>query len=257
MIDPRAVVHEQAQLDEGVEVGPFAVIGGKVKIGAGTTVCAHAVIEDHVTIGRDNYIGTFAHIGGPPQHVAYKGEETTLTVGDGNRIREYVTMHRGTAAGRGDTRVGSDNFIMIGSHIAHDCVLGDRITMANLATLGGHVVVEDDVVFGGFSGLHQYCRAGRVAMLAAGTKATKDVPPFSMVGGEPPRFVGLNRVGLRRVNMDEQSRSAVRKAYRIIFKKGEKLEDGLARAEQELGEVAEVRYVINFIKESSRGVLRD
>lgn len=257
MIDPRAVVHEQAQLADDVEVGPFAVISGKVKIDGGTTVCAHAVIEDHVTIGRDNYIGTFAHIGGPPQHVAYKGEETTLTVGDRNRIREYVTVHRGTADGKGETVVGSDNFIMIGSHIAHDCVLGDRVILSNLATLAGHVVVEDDVVFGGFAAIHQYCRVGKVAMLAAGTKATQDVPPFSMVGGEPPRFVGLNRVGLKRVNLPEEKRTALRRAYRLIFGKSGGLEESLNQAEQEFGEVAEVLHVINFIKGSTRGVVRD
>jgi len=257
MIDPRAVVHEGAQLASDVEVGPFAVIGAEVKIGAGTSVSAHAVIEGEVTIGRDNYIGSFTHLGGPPQHVAYKGEKTTLTIGDRNRIREYVTMHRGTADGRGDTLVGSDNFIMIGSHIAHDCVLGDRIILANLGTVAGHVIIEDDVVFGGFVGVHQFCRVGKVAMIAAGTKATKDVPPFAIVGGEPPKFVGLNRVGLRRVNMPEESRTAVRKAYRTIFKKGEGLEDGLAKTEKEFGEVAEVGHLVRFIRESSRGVIRD
>ncbi len=257
MIDPRAVVQKGAELAADVEVGPFAVIGESVTIGANTTVSAHAVIEGRVTIGSDNYIGAFSHIGGPPQHVSYNGEDTTLTIGDRNRIREYVTMHRGTVDGRGDTLVGSDNFIMIGSHIAHDCVLGDRIILANLGTVAGHVIIEDDVVFGGFVGVHQYCRVGRVAMLAAGTKAKKDVTPYSLVGGEPPRFVGLNRVGLDRVDMTKESRTAVRKAYRLIFKKGESLEDGLNRADNEYGQSADVAHLISFIRESERGVIRD
>ena len=256
-IDPRAVIEKGAELDPDVTAGPFCHVGPKVRIGAGTVVSAHAVIEGRTTIGRDNWIGPFAYIGGPPQHVSYQGEDTAVVIGDRNRIREQVTIHRGTASGRGATRLGSDNFIMVGTHVAHDCIVGDRVIMANLATLAGHVVVEDDAVFGGFTGVHQYCRVGRVVMIAAMTKIVQDVPPYSLVGGEPPRFVGLNRVGLKRVGMDEEAKKALRQAYRIIFAKGVRLADGLARAEAELGATPEVRHVLDFIRGSQRGIIRE
>jgi UDP-N-acetylglucosamine acyltransferase len=188
--------------------------------------------------------------------VDYKGEDTAVVIGDNNRIREYVTIHRGTDAGRGETRLGSDNFIMVGCHLAHDCLVGDRIIMANLATLAGHVEVGDDAVFGGFVGVHQRCRVGRVVMVAAMTKVVKDVPPYTLVGGDPPKFVGLNRVGLNRVGMGEDSKKALRKAYRMIFAKGVKLEQGLEKAESEFSGVAEVAYLLDFIRGSSRGIIR-
>jgi UDP-N-acetylglucosamine acyltransferase len=257
LIDPRAVIEKGAELDQSVTVGPFCHIGPRVKIGPGTVVSAHAVIEGRTMIGRDNWIGPFTCIGGPPQHVSYQGEDTAVVIGDRNRIREQVTIHRGTAQGRGETRLGSDNFIMVGTHIAHDCVVGDRVIMANLATLAGHVSVEDDAVFGGFTGVHQYCRVGRVVMIAAMTKIVQDVPPYSLVGGEPPKFVGLNRVGLKRVGMSEEVKKSLRQAYRIIFAKGEKLEQGLAKAEKELGGTAEVQHLLEFIRGSSRGIIRE
>lgn len=255
-IDPRAVVADGAGLGPDVEVGAFASIGAEVTIGQGTKIGPHAVIEGRTEIGQDNWIGPFSYIGGPPQHTTYKGENTAVIIGDGNRIREYVTIHRGTAGGRKETRIGSENFIMVGSHIAHDCIIGNRIIMANLATLAGHVVVEDDAVFGGFVAVHQYCRIGTVVMIAAGTKLTKDVTPYALVGGEPPHFVGLNRVGLKRVGMSESARTALRKAYRTIFTKAASLEDGLAEALTEHGEVAEVRHLVEFIRGSERGIIR-
>jgi UDP-N-acetylglucosamine acyltransferase len=256
-IDPRAVIEKGAELDAGVSAGPFCHIGPKVRIGAGTVVSAHAVIEGRTTIGRDNWIGPFAYIGGPPQHVSYKGEDTAVVIGDRNRIREQVTIHRGTAEGPGETRLGSDDFIMVGTHIAHDCMVGDRVITANLATLAGHVEVEDDAVFGGLTGVHQYVRIGRVAMIAAMSRISQDVPPYALVGGDPPRFLGLNRVGLKRVGMDEEAKKALRQAYRIIFSKGVKLADGLARAEQELGTIPEVSHVLEFIRGSKRGIIRE
>lgn len=256
-IDPRACIAEGAKLEAEVEVGPFAVIGSEVSIGKGTVVAAHAVIEGRVSMGAQNYIGSFAHVGGIPQHVNYKGEDTSVVMGDRNRIRENVTIHKGTAEGNGETKIGSDNFIMVGSHIAHDCIIGNRIIMANLATLAGHVEVEDDAVFGGFVAMHQFCRVGRVVMAAAGTKMPRDAPPYSLVGGDPPRFVGLNRIGLKRTGMPEEAKKAIRKAYRLIFHKGVKLEEGVDRAESEFGQVEEVKHIIEFIRSSSRGIIRD
>ncbi len=255
-IDPRAVVADGAELGDGVTISPGAIISSEAKIGAGTFISAHAVIEGRVELGADNWIGPFAYIGGPPQHVGYKEEDTKVVIGDRNRIREYVTIHRGTEQGHGQTRIGSDNFIMLGSHIAHDCIVGDRVIMANLATLAGHVEVDDDAVFGGFVGIHQHCRVGPVVMMAAGAKVTKDSPPYAIVGGDPPRFIGLNRVGLKRVGMDDSTKTALRKAYRLIFDKNSSLEAGLKKAEAKYGELAEVKRVIDFIRGSKRGVTR-
>jgi len=256
-IDPRAVVSPGAELDGTVSVGPFAIIGDRVKIGAGTVVSAHACLEGRTEIGRENFIGPFTVIGAALQHTGYKGEDTSVRIGDRNHIREHVTIHRGTADGHVETVLGSDNYIMVGCHLAHDCVVGDRVTMANLATLAGHVVVEDDAVIGGFAGAHQRCRVGRGAMVGAMSKMVQDAPPYAMVGGEPVRFVGLNRVGLKRMQLTEQAKTALRRTYRIIFAPGVKLEEGLADAEKEYGDFIEVRHVVEFIKGSKRGIIRD
>jgi len=256
-IDPRAVVSPGAELDGTVSVGPYAIIGDRVKIGAGTTVSAHAFIEGRTEIGHDNVIGPFTVIGAAPQHPGYQGEDTAVRIGDRNHIREHVTIHRGTADGHRETVLGSDNYIMVGCHLAHDCVVGDRVTMANLATLAGHVLVEDDAVMGGFAGAHQRCRVGRGAMVAAMSRMAQDVPPYAMVGGEPLRFVGLNRVGLKRLQLTEETKTALRRCYRIIFSPGVNLEDGLADAEKEYGDFPEVRHVVEFIRESKRGIIRD
>ena len=256
-IDPRAVVAPGAELDATVSVGPYAIIGDRVKIGPGTVVSAHAFIEGRTEIGRDNVIGPFTVIGAAPQHTGYHGEDTSVRIGDRNHIREHVTIHRGTTDGHLETSLGSDNYIMVGCHLAHDCVVGDRVTMANLATLAGHVVVEDDVVFGGFAGAHQRCRVGRGAMVAAMSKLVQDAPPYAMVGGEPLKFVGLNRVGLKRLQLTEEAKTALRRAYRIIFSPGVKLEEGLQDAEKEYGDFPEVRHVVEFIRGSARGIVRD
>ncbi len=256
-IDTRAAVADGAVIGADVKIGPFAVIGDKVVIGDGTEIGPHAVIEGLVSMGKKNKIGPFASIGTEPQHVNYKGEETRVEIGDGNRIREYSTINRGTLEGGGVTRIGNDCFIMIGCHVAHDCKVGDRVIMANLSTLAGHVEVEDDAVLGGFTAVHQHCRVGRAVMIGAGAKLSKDAPPFALVGGEPIKFAGLNRVGLRRIGMDEESRKKLRRAYRLIFKKGLSLEEGLAQAEGEFSSVPEVGHVIEFIRGSSRGVYRD
>ena len=254
-IDPRAVVAPGAELADDVRIGPFAVIGPEVKIGAGTEVSAHAMIEGRTVLGRDNWIGPFAYIGGPPQHVGYRGEDTGVVIGDRNRIRECVTIHRGTAQGRGETRIGSDCYIMVGSHVAHDCVVGERVIIANLTTLAGHVLVEDDVVLGGLVGVHQHCRIGCVVMVAADAKLRKDVPPYALVGGDPLVFLGLNRVGLKRVGVAEEIKVQLRRAYRLIYGENS-LAAGLGKAEEAFGGVAEVRHVLEFFRGSKRGVIR-
>jgi UDP-N-acetylglucosamine acyltransferase len=255
-IHPSAVVSEKAELGPGVSVGPSAIIGEGVRIGARTSVGPHALIEGLTEVGEDNTIGPFSYIGGPPQHTECHGEGTRLKIGDRNRIREYVTIHRGTEKGRGETHIGSDNFIMVGCHVAHDCILGNCIIMANQAQLAGHVEVEDYAVFGGLSGVHQYARVGESAMVAALAGVSLDAPPFSMVGGQRARLIGLNRVGLKRRGFSIDTIHAIREAYRIIFQSGKLLKEALGQAEQELGEVPEVGHLIEFIRRSERGVLR-
>ncbi len=255
-IHPSAIVAPEAELAESVSIGPFAVIGPGVRIRAGTKVSAHVVIEGLTEIGEENFIGPFACLGAEPQHTDYHGEPTRLVIGNRNRIREYVTIHRGTAHGRGETIVGDDNFIMVGCHIAHDCVLGNGIIMANQAQLAGHVLVEDYAVFGGLTGVHQYARVGECAMVAALSGVSLDAPPFSLVGGERARLIGLNRIGLKRKEVPPDTVQAIRRAYRMIFHSGKLLKEALEKTDAELGDVPEVKHLIQFIRTSERGVLR-
>ncbi len=254
-IHPTALVDSRAELGEGVRIGAYAIIEGKVELGPGTEVGPYSYIQGPARIGKDNRIGAYVHIGGAPQHREYQGEETGLEIGDENLIREFVTIHRGTAL-TGITRVGSGNFIMVGVHIAHDCKLGNNLTIANYVQIAGHCQIDDYAVFGGLAGVHQHCRVGKGAMVAALSGVSLDVPPYSVVGGERARFVGLNRIGLKRMGMAEEVIRAIRRAYRIISQPGVLLKDALAQLEQELGEVPEVREIIDFYRSGTRGVIR-
>jgi len=255
-IHPTALIDSRAELGEEVKIGAYVVIEGKVEIGAGTELGPYSYIQGPARIGKDNRIGAYVHIGGIPQHREYRGEETGLEIGDENLIREFVTIHRGTALGTGITRVGSGNFIMVGVHIAHDCQLGNQITIANYVQIAGHCQVDDYAVFGGLAGVHQHCRVGKGAMVAALAGVSLDVPPYSVAGGERARFVGLNRVGLKRMGVEEEVVRAIRRAYRIISQPGVLLKDALAEVEQELGEIPEVREIVEFYRSSTRGVIR-
>ena len=254
-IHPTAIVSPKAELGEKVVVSAYAIIGEEVEIGAGTVIGAHTVIEGPTTIGKDNKIGAFVHIGGAPQHIEYKGEKTGLKIGDRNQFREFVTINRGTSFGMGETIVGNDNFLMIGCHIAHDCVVGDGVIMANYVQIAGHCQVENNAVFGGLSGLHQHCRVGRAVMVGAITAVTLDAPPFSMVIGERAKFVGLNLVGLKRMGFSEEKIKEIKKAYRIIRTSDLLLEETLKKLEQEMGEIPEVKEIIRFFKNTQRGVI--
>ncbi|ROR32226.1 acyl-ACP--UDP-N-acetylglucosamine O-acyltransferase [Inmirania thermothiophila] len=256
MIDPRAVVDPAARLAADVEVGPFAVIGPEVEIGAGCVIGPHAVIEGPTRIGRRNRIHAFAALGGAPQDKGYGGEETRLEIGDDNVIREYVTIHRGTAAGGGVTRIGSGNFIMAYAHIAHDCQVGDGTVFANGASLAGHVVVEDHVVFGGFALVHQFCRIGRHAFLAMGCGVAKDVPPFVRVAGNPARPYGLNTPGLRRRGFAPATLEGLRRAYKVLYKEGLTLAQAQARLQAMAAELPEAGVMAAFIAGARRSIVR-
>ncbi len=257
MIDPRAVVDPKAEIAEDVEVGPFAVIGADVQIGAGTRVGPHVVIKGPARIGRDNRIFQFASLGDDPQDKKYDGERTLLEIGDRNTIREYVSVNRGTAQDAGVTRIGHDNWIMAYVHIAHDCILGNNLVMANGTSLAGHVRVDDYVSFGGFSLVHQFVHIGAHAFTGHSSALTGDVPPYIMVAGaERTRPYGVNVVGLKRRDFTAEQVDVIRKAYKILYRSGLRLED----AREALAELAEkepvVTPMVEFLATTRRSVMR-
>ena len=256
MIDPRAVISPRAQLGEGVRVGPFAVIGPDVVIGARTKVGAHAVIEGPTRIGQDNQIFQFASIGAAPQDKKYQGEPTRLTVGDRNVFREFCTMHRGTAQGRGLTSIGSDCLFMAYSHVAHDCDVGSNVILANCATMGGHVQIGEWVQLGGLSAIHQHCKVGAHAFVAGGAILTRDLPPYVMIAGNPAKPNSINAEGLKRRGFTPEQVRNLRAAYRILYRSGLKLADAVAQLTELARENTEVQPLLAFIDASTRSLVR-
>ncbi len=255
-IHPTAVIDSGATLGAGVRVGPYAIIGAGVSIGDGTDVGGHVVIEGQTSIGRDNRIFPFASLGGDPQDLKYGGEPTRLEIGDRNTIREFATMNRGTEGGGGVTRVGNDNLFMAYSHVAHDCVVGDHVVMANAATLAGHVTIEDHAIVGGLVAIHQYSRIGESAILGGGAMVSLDVPPFCVAAGDRARLHGLNVIGLQRRGFDKATISELRGAYRILFQSSLKLRDALAQLRERYPHSERVEQLARFIESSERGICR-
>jgi len=255
-IDPRAVVDPGASLGEGVQIGPFAIVGPHVRIGRGTVIGSHSVVEGRTTIGADNRIFHFASIGAVPQDLKYHGEESSLVIGDRNRIREFSTIHLGTEGGGMETRVGDDNLFMAYSHVAHDCRIGNGVILANAATLGGHVAIGDGAILGGLSGVHQFCRIGKLAFIAAGSLVVQDVPPFMTVQGDRARLAGLNLEGLKRKGFGPDAISGLKKAYRILFRSDLPLPEAVSLVRAEPGMPSEVEELIRFILSSERGITR-
>ncbi len=255
MIHKTSIVDPRAEIDEDVYIGPYCVIEGKVTIKRGTKLLSHVVIQGKTVIGEDCVISPFASIGGPPQDVTYRGEETETLIGNKNTIKEYVTINRGTVHGGGVTKVGDNNFIMAYSHIAHDCKVGNNVIMANCATLAGHVEVGDNVVFGGLCAVHQFCRIGRYAFISGLTGVPKDVPPFMIAAGNRAKLYGLNVIGLERNNFSKEEIAKLKKAYRILFRSSLPLSTSLKILEEEL-EGENIRLLIDFIQNSKRGICR-
>jgi UDP-N-acetylglucosamine acyltransferase len=249
-------VSSGAELDEGVQVGAFAVIGPKVRIGSGTVVHHHATIVGNTTLGPDCKVFQYASIGAPPQDLKYAGEDTRLVVGSGNTFREFCTINKGTAGGHGETVIGDENLFMAYVHVAHDCIIGNRAIFAGNAVLGGHVTVADDAVFGGMAGIHQFCRVGRMAMLGAGSIVVQDVPPFCLVQGDRAAMKGLNIVALKRRNFSAEAIAALKNAHRVIFREGLTVEKALSRLRTEGNISAEVEELVRFVETSERGVVR-
>ncbi len=253
-IDPAARVDPGAVLGAGVRVGPFSVIGPRVKIGAGTVVDAHVVVDGDTTIGRDNHLYPFCSVGLAPQDLKYGGEETSLEIGDGNVIREFVTVHRGTAGGGSVTRIGSKNLFMAYAHVAHDCRVGSHTVFANGATLAGHVEVADYATIGAFSGVHQFCRVGVHAFLGGYSVATKDVLPYSKTVGNRARIYGPNTIGLTRRGFTAGQVAAIRAAYRVLLQSRLNTSEAVARLEG--GAMSpEVAEIVRFIQTAQRGVI--
>lgn len=256
-IHPSAVISTEAQLADGVRVGPFAVIDGAVRVGPGTVIRPHVHLIGPLTLGANNDIGTGTVLGGAPQHLAYKGEATEVTIGAGNIFREHVTIHRGmpvgTGPGTGSTCVGDRNFFMAGSHIAHDCRVGNDCIFANSAVIGGHVEVGDRALLSGNSAVHQFCRVGRLGLLSGASATSKDIPPF-WVMQEVNWVCGVNTIGMRRAGIPSPEIQAVRRAFAMIYKDHLPIPAALLRMEAELGRFAAIRELIDFIRSSKRGI---
>jgi len=256
LIHSQAIIDPAARLAKGVSVGPFSVIGADVEIGEGTVINSHVVINGPTRIGRDNKVYSFAAIGGDPQDKKYAGEVTELEIGDRNVIREYCTISRGTAQDLGITRIGDDNWIMATVHIAHDCQIGNHNIFANSTTLAGHVIIEDYVILGGFTLVHQFCKVGAHCFTAMNSVISKDVLPFLMVSGHMAKPHGLNSEGLKRRGFSGEALSELRKAYKIIYRSGNTLTQAIAKLEPMAKSCDEVTQLLAFIKSTTRGIVR-
>lgn len=256
-IHPTAIVHPKAELDGDVEIGPFSVIGEHVKIGRGTRLISHVCVEGWTEIGERCQIYPFASIGTPPQHLQYQGEPTRVVIGHDNILREYVTVNRGTKAGGGLTAIGHHNFLMAYVHVAHDCMLGNQIIMANAATLAGHITIGDHSILGGLVGVHQYVRIGPYAMIGGCSALGQDVPPFTRAaGGYRARLYGLNWVGLKRHGFSGERVTVLKRAYEVLFRSGHRLAEAIKRARDEFGESGDVQEMLAFLEGTKRGICR-
>lgn len=258
-IHPTAVVDPKAAVHPSATIGPYAVIGAEVSIGADTVVDAHGVVSGPTTLGERNRIGSFTSIGAPPQDIRYQGEPTELLIGNDNLIREYVSIHRGTVGGRGRTVIGDHNMFMAYTHVAHDCIVGNHVIMANVATLGGHVELGDRVSLGGLVAVHQFCRIGEFTHVGGLSGINLDVPPFVILTGtrNQMRIAGINKIGLRRNGIDRETIRKLEDAFRIIFRSPQLLlKDALDKVLQEIPDCPEVDHMVKFFQDSKRGVVK-
>lgn len=249
-----ALVDDGASLGCGVVVGPYSIVGPGVTLGAGTTLGSHVLIERDTVVGQDCQVFQGAVLGTDPQDLKFKGERTTLEVGDRTVVREYVTVNRGTAAS-GRTAVGSDCLLMAYAHVAHDCELGNHVVLANAVNMAGHVVIEDWVTVGGLTAIHQFVRIGAHAFVGGASRIAQDVPPYLRAAGSSPKLYGLNSVGLKRRGFSEEVRQALKASYRLLFQSGLNISQGLARAEAEIEPCPEALHLLSFIRNSERGII--
>jgi UDP-N-acetylglucosamine acyltransferase len=256
LIDPSAIIDSRAELAEDVSVGAFSVIGPDVKIDTGTVLGPHVVIKGPTTIGKKNRIYQFTSIGEDPQDKKYASEVTRLEIGDRNTIREFTSMHRGTQQDNGVTKIGNDNLFMAYTHVAHDCIIGDHVIMANGASLAGHVHLNNHAILGGFTLVHQFTQIGQYSFAAMGSAITQDIPPFIMVGGKPTRPHGINSVGMERNDISAEDIRLIRNAYKIIYKMNLRLEDAIEKMEDMASDSKQVADMVSFLRNVRRGILR-
>jgi len=250
---PTAIIHPRAKIGAQCEIGPYCVIGEHVTLGEKCKLHSHVVIDGHTKLGKGNEIFPFASIGLKTQDLKWKGGITRTEIGDANTFREYVTIHSATSDGE-ITRVGSHNTILAYCHIAHNCVLGSKIIMSNVATLAGHVVVEDFAVIGGLAAVHQFCRIGKMAMIGGCSKVVQDVPPFMMADGNPAETRTINKTGMERNGISEAAQSALRSAYKILFREGLTVSNAITKVEKKLPPLPEVKHLVQFVRASERGI---
>jgi len=256
-IHSTAIVHPKADLGDDVEVGPFCVIGENVTIGKGTKLLSHVMVDGWTEIGDRNVIFPFASIGGPPQHLGYKGEPTKVMIGDDNVIREYVTVNRATVQGGGVTSLGSRSILMAYVHVAHDCRLGNHLIMANAASLAGHITIGDYAIVGGLTGIHQYVRVGDYAMVGGCCAIGQDIPPFMRAaGGYRAHLYGLNSVGLQRHGFSVERIAVLKKAFDLLFRSGHIQAEAIRLAKKQFKGVADVTKILTFMEDTKRGVSR-
>lgn len=254
-INKTAIVEEGAILEDGVKIGPFCIVGKDVIIKKNTVLQSHVVVEGNTEIGEENTIYSFVSIGKIPQDLKYKGEKTKTIIGNSNTIREFVTIHRGTDD-RWETRIGDNNLLMAYVHIAHDVIVGNGCILANGVTLAGHVTIDDYAIIGGLTPVHQFCRIGSYAMIGGASAINQDICPFVMAEGNKAVIRGLNTVGLVRKGFTEEERANLKKVHKMIFRSGLLLKDAMKEVEKSFSSDKNVKYLIEFIKGSSRGITR-
>jgi len=254
MVHSNAIIHPKAQIGSGCEIGPYCVVGEHVVLGDGCKLHSHVVIDGHTKLGKENDIFPFASIGLRTQDLKWKGGLTRLEIGDRNTIREHVSIHSATSEGEA-TIIGSDNNILAGSHIGHNVIMGSRV-IVSMAALAGHVIVEDFALVGGLAAVHQFCRIGRMAMVAGCTKVVSDVPPFMIVDGNPAEARTINKIGMERNGVSEEAQTAMRQAYKILFREGLTIPNALTKIESELPKLPEIQHLVNFVRASERGITK-
>jgi UDP-N-acetylglucosamine acyltransferase len=253
MIHPSAVIHPKARIGAGCDIGSYCVIGENVSLGDKCKLHSHVVIDGHTTLGKKNEIFPFASIGLKSQDLKWKGGVTRTIIGDENTFREYVTVHSATSDGE-VTTVGAHNHILAYCHVAHNCVLGNNIIMSNVATLAGHVTVGDHAVIGGLAAVHQFCRIGKFAMIGGCSKVVQDVPPFMIADGNPAETRTVNKIGMERHGVSDKAQSALKSAYKILFREGLSIPNALTKIEKKLPLLPEVLHLIEFVRASERGI---
>ncbi|NOX43175.1 MAG: acyl-ACP--UDP-N-acetylglucosamine O-acyltransferase [Gammaproteobacteria bacterium] len=256
MIDSRAIIDPNAKIASGVSIGPYSIIGSDVEIGEDTWIAPHVIINGPTKIGRENKIFQFSSLGEVPQDKKYNGEPTMLEIGDRNVIREFCTFSRGTVQDIGVTRLGDDNWIMAYVHIAHDCQVGNNTIFANNATLAGHVNIEDYVILGGFTLVHQFCTLGIHSFTAMGSAISKDVPPYVLVSGHMAKPYGLNIEGLKRREFSKDEINALKNSYKLLYRSSLSLQDAITQIDELASEFDVVKVMVDFLKNSKRGLIR-